>query len=118
LQKPEIRPLSLDGPDELRYRQPLPHGRPRPQAGFRLRKFARANSTQLGIIGVFVSLFIIFIIAAPQTFLKGQIYYAFMSTVPFFAIMAIPLTMIVIAAEMDLSFPSVMAMGMVAFLLT
>jgi len=85
---------------------------------FRLRKFARTNSTQLGIIGVFVSLFIIFIIAAPQTFLKGQIYYAFMSTVPFFAIMAIPLTMIVIAAEMDLSFPSVMAMGMVAFLLT
>jgi simple sugar transport system permease protein len=32
--------------------------------------------------------------------------------------MAIPLTMIVIAAEMDLSFPSTMAMGMVAFLLT
>ena len=88
------------------------------EPGFRLRKFARANSTQLGIVGVFVSLFLVFIIAAPQTFLKGQIYYAFMSTVPFFAIMAIPLTMIVIAAEMDLSFPSVMAMGMVAFLLT
>jgi simple sugar transport system permease protein len=86
--------------------------------GFRLRNFARANSTQLGIIGVFVTLFTIFIIAAPQTFLKGQIYYAFMSTVPFFAIMAIPLTIIVIAGEMDLSFPSVMAMGMVAFLFT
>jgi simple sugar transport system permease protein len=41
-----------------------------------------------------------------------------MSTVPFFALMAIPLTMVVIAGEMDLSFPSIMAMGMVSFILT
>ena len=85
---------------------------------FSLARFARANSTQLGIIGVFATLWVIFIILAPGTFLRDRIYYAFMSTVPFFAIMAIPLTMIVIAAEMDLSFPSIMAMGMVAFLLT
>lgn len=85
---------------------------------FHLKRYARANSTQLGILGVFAALWIIFIAAAPQTFLRGQIYYAFMSTVPFFAMMAIPLTIIVIAAEMDLSFPSIMAMGMVAFLLT
>jgi simple sugar transport system permease protein len=38
-----------------------------------------------------------------------------MSSIPFFAIMAIPLTIVVIAGEMDLSFPSIMAMGMVAF---
>jgi simple sugar transport system permease protein len=38
-----------------------------------------------------------------------------MLTIPFFAIMAIPLTMVVIAKEIDLSFPSIMAMGMVAF---
>ena len=93
----------------------LPARTSRPSA---LRRFARTNSTQLGIIGVFVALWIIFIISAPDTFLKAQIYFAFMSTVPFFAIMAIPLTMVVIAAEMDLSFPSIMAMGMVAFLLT
>jgi simple sugar transport system permease protein len=84
---------------------------------FKLSRFARENSAQLGIIGVFVTLWIIFIVSAPGTFLKSQIYYSFMSTVPFFAIMAIPLTMIVIAAEMDLSFPSIMAMGMVVFLL-
>jgi simple sugar transport system permease protein len=41
-----------------------------------------------------------------------------MSSIPFFAIMAIPLTIVVIAKEMDLSFPSVMAMGMVAFYYT
>jgi simple sugar transport system permease protein len=57
-----------------------------------------------------------FIIAAPQTFLSKQIYFAFMSTIPFFAIVALPLTMVIIAGEMDLSFPSIMAIGMVAFI--
>ena len=85
---------------------------------FRLSKFARAYGTQLGILAVFFTLWLIFIVSAPNTFLAPQIYYAFMSTVPFFAMMAIPLTMVVIAGEMDLSFPSIMAMGMVAFLLT
>jgi len=82
---------------------------------FNLRRFARQNSTQLGIIAVFLALWLLFIIAAPETFLSSQIYYAFMLTIPFFAIMAIPLTIVVIAKEIDLSFPSIMAMGMVAF---
>jgi simple sugar transport system permease protein len=82
---------------------------------FNLRRFARSNSAQLGILGVFITLWLIFIIAAPDTFLAPHIYSAFMSSIPFFAIMAIPLTIVVVAAEIDLSFPSVMAMGMVAF---
>jgi simple sugar transport system permease protein len=85
---------------------------------FKFGRFARAYGPQLGILGVFFTLWFIFIVSAPNTFLSPQIYYAFMSTVPFFAIMAIPLTMVVIAGEMDLSFPSIMAMGMVAFILT
>jgi len=85
---------------------------------FNLGRFARAYGGQLGILGVFFSLWIIFIVLAPDTFLAPQIYYAFMSTVPFFALMAVPLTMVVIAGEMDLSFPSIMAMGMVSFILT
>jgi simple sugar transport system permease protein len=82
---------------------------------FNLGRFARVYGAQLGILGVFLGLWIIFIIAAPDTFLSSRIYFAFMSTIPFFAIMAIPLTMVVIAGEMDLSFPSIMGMGMVAF---
>jgi simple sugar transport system permease protein len=82
---------------------------------FSIRRFARANSAQLGILGVFLTLWLIFIISAPNTFLSPQIYYAFMSSIPFFAIMAIPLTIVVIAKEIDLSFGSIMAMGMVAF---
>jgi simple sugar transport system permease protein len=82
---------------------------------FNLRRFARSNSAQLGILGVFLTLWLIFIIAAPNTFLSPQIYSAFMTSTPFFAIMAIPLTIVIIAKEIDLSFPSIMAMGMVAF---
>jgi len=82
---------------------------------FSLSRFARVYGAQLGILGVFFGLWIIFIVSAPDTFLSSRIYFAFMSTIPFFAIMAIPLTMVVIAGEMDLSFPSIMGMGMVAF---
>lgn len=92
-----------------------PEGVPHYKLPFNLRRFARANSSQLGILGVFVALWLIFIISAPKTFLSAQIYYAFMSSIPFFAVMAIPLTIVIIAGEMDLSFPSTMAMGMVAF---
>lgn len=82
---------------------------------FSVRRFARSNSAQLGILGVFLMLWLIFIVSAPKTFLSPRIYSAFMESIPFFAIMAIPLTIVVIAGEMDLSFPSIMAMGMVAF---
>lgn len=85
---------------------------------FSLARFAHRNGTQLGIISVFFAMWILFIISAPDTFLAPQIYKAFMSTIPFFAIMAMPLTLAVIAGEMDLSFPSIMAMGMVAFIMT
>jgi simple sugar transport system permease protein len=95
-----------------------PEVTPRYKLPFNLRRFARANSAQLGILGVFVTLWIIFIVSAPDTFLSPQIYSAFMASIPFFAIMAIPLTIVVIAGEMDLSFPSTMAMGMVAFSFT
>lgn len=82
---------------------------------FKLRDFLRKNATQLGMIVVFFGIWLFFVLAAPETFLSPQIYYAFMATTPFFAIMALPLTMVIIAGEMDLSFPSIMAMGMVAF---
>ena len=88
------------------------------QETFSLGKFARKNGTQLGIFGVFVALWIFFIVMAPETFLQSKIYYAFMSTIPFFALSAMPLTMVVIAGEMDLSFPSIMAMGMISFMFT
>lgn len=88
-----------------------------PKRTINWRGFLRKNTTQLGMIFVFFALWLFFILAAPETFLSPQIYYAFMATTPFFAIMALPLTMVIIAGEMDLSFPSIMAIGMVAFVL-
>jgi simple sugar transport system permease protein len=85
---------------------------------FKLSRFTRQNGTQLGIFAVFLALWALFITTAPDTFLSANIYWAFMATIPLFAIMAMPLTIAVIAGEIDLSFPSIMAMGMVAFILT
>lgn len=84
----------------------------------RFRKFVRRYGLQIGILGVLVLMWAAFILGAPQTFLSRDIYGAYMSTIPFFAIMALPLTMIVIAGEMDLSFPSIMAVGMLVFVRT
>ncbi|HSG18646.1 MAG TPA: ABC transporter permease [Anaerolineae bacterium] len=84
--------------------------------GFSLSRFMRQRSTQLGIIAVFILIWAFFIIAAPDTFLSRQIYLAFMSTTPFFGITALVLTILIIAGEIDLSFPSIMAMGMVAYI--
>jgi simple sugar transport system permease protein len=81
-----------------------------------LRVFARSNGLQLGIISVFLILWLFFVLAAPQTFLNSQIYSALMSTVPFFALVAIPLTLLVIAGEIDLSFPSIMAFSVAIYL--
>ncbi len=50
-----------------------------------------------------------------RTFLNKQIYRALMTSIPYWGIIALPLTMVVIAGEIDLSFPSTMAVGMVAF---
>ena len=66
------------------------------------------SKIQLSIFGVLVIVFVIFIIGNPRTFLSYRIYYAFMSTIPFSAILALSLTPVVILKEIDLSFPSVM----------
>lgn len=66
------------------------------------------SKLQLSIFGVLIIVFILFIIGNPRTFLSYSIYYSFMSTIPFSAILALSLTMVIILGEIDLSFPSVM----------
>jgi simple sugar transport system permease protein len=87
--------------------------RQQPRGG--LARWARRYSLQIGIVGVAVFIWLLFLIGSPRTFLARDIYAAFMSSTPYFALMAIPLTLVVIAGEIDLSFPSVMAWGMTAF---
>lgn len=80
-----------------------------------LARLARRYSRQIGIAGVALFIWLLFLIGSPRTFLGRDIYAAFMSSTPYFALMAIPLTLVIIAGEIDLSFPSVMAFGMTAF---
>ncbi|HLB48347.1 MAG TPA: ABC transporter permease [Anaerolineales bacterium] len=75
----------------------------------------RRNSLQIGIVAVALLIWTFFFIGAPKTFSRYEIYGAFMSTTPFFALMALPLTLLIIAAEIDLSFTSVMSFGMMVF---
>jgi simple sugar transport system permease protein len=74
--------------------------------------------SQLGIIGVGVAMWLGFVIAAPRVFTDIDIYRAFAETTPLFGIVALSLTFVVITGEIDLSFPSVMALGTAAFCLT
>jgi len=82
-----------------------------------LTKLARKWALQLGIVAVMVVVWLVFYIASPEVFSAPEIYKAFMQTTPFFAIIAIPATLVVIAKEIDLSFPSVMAWGMAILVL-
>lgn len=91
------------------------HAAAPPSAGTSLGRFARRHALQIGTISVGVFIWLVFVVGAPETFLSYNIYEAFMSTTPFFALMALPLTLVVIAGEIDLSFPSVMALGMTGF---
>ena len=82
-----------------------------------MRKFLRKFGLQTGIVMAALIIWTVFCLASPDTFLGYNIYGAMMSTTPFFAIMALVLTMVVISAEMDLSFPAVMAFGVAIFCL-
>lgn len=80
-----------------------------------LRSFAVTWASQIGITVAFVLLWISFIILASETFLNSRIYVSFAQTTPYFALPALALTMVIVSGDIDLSFPSIMALGMVGF---
>jgi simple sugar transport system permease protein len=80
-----------------------------------LPSIAAPWASQIGITVAFLLLWLAFIVVAPRTFLDGPIYLSFAQTTPYFAIIAMPLTMLIVAGDIDLSFPSIMSLGMVGF---
>ena len=76
---------------------------------------SRERRLELSILGVFVGIFLLFIIGSPSVFTRFDIYYSFMSTIPFSGIMALAITLVIVAGEMDLSFPSIMGFSGWAF---
>jgi len=69
----------------------------------------RKTRIELSILAVMVLIYALFFIGNPRVFASLQIYYSFMSTIPFFGIMALSITLVVTLGQMDLSFPSVLA---------
>jgi simple sugar transport system permease protein len=72
-------------------------------------RLAAARIEGLPIIGVFLVLVAAFMVAAPHVFLGYRIYMSFLATVPPQLILALGLTLVIAAGEIDLSFPSVIA---------
>jgi simple sugar transport system permease protein len=83
-----------------------------------LARAAQPWASQIGITTAFVLLWITFIVLAPATFMNARIYLSFAQTTPYFALVALTLTMVIISGDIDLSFPSIMALGMVGFVST
>src|SRR6185312_15474395 len=63
----------------------------------------------LPIIAVFLGLVGLFMVLSPPVFLSFPIYRSFLTTVPRILILALGLTLVITAGEIDLSFPSVIA---------
>jgi simple sugar transport system permease protein len=78
-------------------------------------RFLRKWSLQIALTLVALLIWAFFLWRAPTTFSSFAIYNSLMLTTPFFALVAIPLTLVIIIKEIDLSFTSVMAWGMAAY---
>jgi simple sugar transport system permease protein len=91
--------------------------RPKSRAAARggVGKWARQNALQIGTVGVALFIWLLFLIGAPKTFMSFNIYNALLVTTPYFGMIAIPLTLVIITGEIDLSFGSIMAWGMTGF---
>jgi simple sugar transport system permease protein len=75
----------------------------------RARKSLFARIEGLPIIIVFALILALFMYTAPQVFLQPQIYTTALSTAPPLILLAVGLTFVIGAGEIDLSFPSVIA---------
>jgi len=80
-----------------------------------LSSFIIRNKTQLGITLIFIFLLMIFVTFNPRAFTSWRTYSALMEVIPFTIILALPLTLLVINREMDLSFASIMTLGAYSF---
>jgi len=76
------------------------------------RRYGLQSATSL----MAIALWIVLMVGASQTWLHFDIYSALMSTVPLTGIVALTLTLVVVAREIDLSFGSVMAVGTWVFM--
>lgn len=76
-----------------------------------LREILLRSREQIGLTALFLALLGAFMLSGPRSFLSWPIYESFLSTIPLYGIMALSLTLVVAAGEIDLCFPSTVAMA-------
>ncbi|MCG2821854.1 MAG: ABC transporter permease [Candidatus Atribacteria bacterium] len=87
------------------------------ETNYKVKKSIQYKS-QIALLIMTASIFGLFMITSPEVFLKGRIYQSFLSTVPIMGLMALGLTFVLAMGEIDLSFPSVMALSGFIFAIT
>jgi simple sugar transport system permease protein len=80
-----------------------------------LTSFLATWASQIGITVAFLVVWLVFVILAPETFGESNIYVSFAQTTPYFGLVALTLTMVIVSGDIDLSFPSVMGLAMTGF---
>lgn len=104
--------MSVQAPAEVQRKLPsAPPARRRDMASL-FRRYGLQSATAV----MAAILWIVLVVGAPGTWLHFEIYSSLMSTVPLTGIIALTLTLLVIAREIDLSFGSVMAVGTWVFM--
>lgn len=75
----------------------------------RLGNLARLEGLPVAV--VLAALYVAFVVAAPSVFTGYRIYVSFFQTVPPMLVLAVGLTFVITAGEIDLSFPAVVALS-------
>lgn len=95
---------------------------PKPEAPrgetFRPLGLYRENRSNIWLTALFAALLLGFMISGPRSFLSWPIYESFLSTIPLYGILALGLTLVVATGEMDLCFPSTLAIAGLGFAAT
>ncbi len=77
--------------------------------------FLSTWASQVGITVAFLAVWLTFVVLAPETFGETNIYVSFAQTTPYFGLVALTLTMVIVSGDIDLSFPSIMGLSMAGF---
>ena len=87
--------------------------------GGRIRRALPASiRNQLWLTGLFLALLALFMMTGARAFLAWPMYESLLSTLPLYGFLALGLTLVVAAGEMDLCFPSTLAAAGFGFALT
>jgi simple sugar transport system permease protein len=74
-------------------------------------EFLRANRLQISIFIIFVLMWLVYLAGNFTAFSSFPLYNAFMSTMPFFGIIALSMTFVITLGEIDISFPSIVGIS-------